>query len=788
MQRLNQYSLTTSLLVCGLALPTIAATNNSNTQASSEVINETAKINSTNTTKTKDTEVLRIWGKSLKADEPGYTSPESLLLPSDMQAINAVTTEDLVKYEPSLVIRRRFIGDANGTMGIRSANMFQTARSMVFADGVPLHYNLQTRWSGAPRWTMVSASEIAQVSVLYGPFSAQYGGNAMGGVINIETAIPQEREFNADISTFVQQAQAYDFDKDVSGYKGFVSFGDKIDNLSYYLSFNHLDNDAQPQTYKSASANPSSNSDTATGGSAGPDARNRDVYWYGDTGVVNSQTDNYKIKLGYDANNWQALLNVAYEDRSSENTGDTHLRDTNGNKLWSAKNAVINGTTFSFNSAGLNESRLLRESLSVGLRLKADITEKIALEANINQFDILKDETRSSALNPNDPAFTGNGKITDYDNSGWTTGDLAMTVSDIVIPRLNLITGVRHENYELNLDVFNTDDYLHGAKQDYSSSFGGKTELNAAFAQLNWSDNAHWDMTFGLRYEQFESSDGYYSNINPETNSLDLVQAPSVEYDKTSPKFTLGYYPSDKWLIRYSVAKAYRFPIVEELFRQYQAYNSINESNPNLAPEDGFHQNLMFNRELTAGYVRINLFYDQIKDAIESQSTTIVGGINDGTSLSTFVPLDKTETKGAEFILNQTDVLIDGFDLRFNITYTHARITKNQANPEWEGNVYPRMPKWRANILSTYALTEDWNISLNAQYASDVYSRLQNDDTIDNVYGAADSYLLFGLKSQYIINEHLKASIGIDNITNELTYVAHPWPRRTAYLNISYQM
>ncbi len=82
----------------------------------------------------------------------------------------------------------------------------------------------------------------------------------------------------------MQQAQAYDFDKDVSGYKGFVSFGDKIDNLSYYLSFNHLDNDAQPQTYKSASATPSSSSDTATGGSAGPDARNRDVYWYGDTG------------------------------------------------------------------------------------------------------------------------------------------------------------------------------------------------------------------------------------------------------------------------------------------------------------------------------------------------------------------------------------------------------------------------------------------------------------------------------------------------------------------------
>ena len=44
--------------------------------------------------------------------------------------------------------------------------MFQTSRSMVFADGVPLHYLLQSRWNGAPRWTMVSASEIAQVETL----------------------------------------------------------------------------------------------------------------------------------------------------------------------------------------------------------------------------------------------------------------------------------------------------------------------------------------------------------------------------------------------------------------------------------------------------------------------------------------------------------------------------------------------------------------------------------------------------------------------------------------------
>src|SRR5690625_7085142 len=71
-------------------------------------------------------EEVHVWGQARSSHEAGYTTPTSVLLPEDMHSINATTTEDLVKYEPSLVIRRRFIGDANGTMGMRGSNMFQT--------------------------------------------------------------------------------------------------------------------------------------------------------------------------------------------------------------------------------------------------------------------------------------------------------------------------------------------------------------------------------------------------------------------------------------------------------------------------------------------------------------------------------------------------------------------------------------------------------------------------------------------------------------------------------------
>ena len=118
-----------------LALPSLFCLSMMSAHAedgSVEVAVETAAVASL--------EEVKIWGKQLSSREAGYTNPTSVLTREDMTSINVATTEDLVKYEPSLVIRRRFIGDANGTLGIRGSNMFQTSRSMVFADGVPLHY------------------------------------------------------------------------------------------------------------------------------------------------------------------------------------------------------------------------------------------------------------------------------------------------------------------------------------------------------------------------------------------------------------------------------------------------------------------------------------------------------------------------------------------------------------------------------------------------------------------------------------------------------------------------
>ena len=85
------------------------------------------------------------------AKDSHYTSPSTRIKRAQIETQNAQTTEEVLKFQPSLQIRQRYVGDPNGVLGIRGADMFSTARNMVFADGLPIHNHLQGTFNGAPR-------------------------------------------------------------------------------------------------------------------------------------------------------------------------------------------------------------------------------------------------------------------------------------------------------------------------------------------------------------------------------------------------------------------------------------------------------------------------------------------------------------------------------------------------------------------------------------------------------------------------------------------------------------
>src|SRR3954470_13779651 len=54
------------------------------------------------------------------------------------RTVNAMNVEDTIKYLPSLIVRKRHIGDTQAPLATRTAGLGASARSLIYADGALL--------------------------------------------------------------------------------------------------------------------------------------------------------------------------------------------------------------------------------------------------------------------------------------------------------------------------------------------------------------------------------------------------------------------------------------------------------------------------------------------------------------------------------------------------------------------------------------------------------------------------------------------------------------------------
>ncbi|MEQ1659515.1 MAG: TonB-dependent receptor plug domain-containing protein, partial [Hylemonella sp.] len=126
------------------------------------------------------------------------------------ETVNATDSEDAIKYFPSLLVRKRYIGDYNhAVLSSRASGTGNSARSAVYADGILLSNYLGNGATYAPRWGLVTPEEIERVDVMYGPFSAAYPGNSVGAVVDYVTRMPTQFEGHAKASVFTQNFSMY---------------------------------------------------------------------------------------------------------------------------------------------------------------------------------------------------------------------------------------------------------------------------------------------------------------------------------------------------------------------------------------------------------------------------------------------------------------------------------------------------------------------------------------------------------------------------------------------------
>ena len=716
------------------------------------------------------------------------------------ERVNYTTSEDVIRYAPSLHMRKRYIGDQNAMMGIRGTNILQTAQNMVFGDGMPLHNPVNVSFNGVPRWSMMAPSEIGTAEVLYGPFSAQYGGGSMGGVVNLNSKMPEKFEAEMNATGMFQDMHRGGRNELLSGFRTFLSGGDRINKFSVYGFYNHLENDGQPMDpIDTAALTKAATGTKVTGGQLTEQPQAiaggfpTPAIIFGDNGTQHVVTDLFKLKMAYDlTEELQARFTIAYEERDNRNNEPLVLiKDAAGKPVYSstvsanATGGLVNqnGQQFRLPNNAFGANILQRQALNYGLSLKGKISDNWNIDTTASFYDPFKNLAVASTYAPQDPnrANTGQGLVTDT-QTWWATYD-GKLATDKFLGRddLSFMGGYQFVRGSNNIKVYDTNKYIQATKDSQRSDAGGQTQINSVFSQLDWRFLPDWSIMAGVRLDHWQSIGGH--NRVAATPKIQSEFA-DREATRISPKASLEFTP-DKWTFRYSFSKAYRFPVAEELFAASNTFLSQNIPDPSLGPENGYFHNFLTQYNIPRGYIQANFFYNLVNDEIISISNTF-GGQN----ISTFQSIGQTETIGTELIFNQNSLFGLPIDLMANGTFMNKQITKNPNNTALVGNEWARIPKLQTNASLTYHILPVWDSSVGVRYRSDIFQRFENNDyAAKNVFSGSDEYTFVDFKTSYQLPIHpkLKSTIsaGVDNILDQDRYENNPLSQRSYYVSMS---
>lgn len=760
----------------------------------------------------------------IKTDKPAVpanvpSSTESFTAKQIAESVNSVSSAGALMYLPSVHVRERFIGDVNGGLAMRMYGVNSSAQTIVYADGLLLSNFLTNSCCPGPRWGMVSQHSIDRVDVMYGPFSALYPGNSIGGVVLMTTHMPTKLEAHAQFDMFSQNFKLYGTDENFSGTHAAASVGNKIGDWSFWLSADRLDNHSHPTDFTPASAKTGAAAaagqyTVVTGAHFDSDIGNKPRVTTAAISADHTVKDDGTFKLAYD---FSPSVRATYTFNIWQNTSDknigSYLRDTAGNTIYGTSTTPgpyryvrINGKDYSVTAPSVSHAEA--EYKMHGLSLKSDSGGTWAWELAASYFNQDKDVTRASSGNFGTTQSTDAtaGTITFADGTGWQNLDLRGDWRPGGNKR-----SAHQVSFGFHTDTYTTksDQYRLGAGNWQTSSATtlntnsrGETSTQAIYVQDAWQISPDLKLVVGGREERWTASDG--SNY---------ANGKNVNYeDKTirafSPKASLSYQVSDDWSLRGSVGRGVRFPTVGELFKNVGItrvgggtptageiagfpvpYNVALTNNPNLKPETADSWEFSIEKFLANGLWRTSIFGEEKQDALVSQAD--ISTIS-GYSISSVQNVDKVRTYGIETSLQSRDMFINGLDITGSVGYIHARISKNIANPGLEGTELPLVPVWRASLLGVYHQSDALSYSLGWRYSGRQHSGLFNTSTQEypdpnpNVYGGRSTFSIFDAKVLYKVTKQWSASIGIDNIGNTKYFTLYPYAQRTFFARIKF--
>lgn len=668
----------------------------------------------------------------------------------------------LVLTEGVNALRSKGPSDNDFGLGLRGfAGRGGQSRTLILLDGQPVNNS----YIGNVNWAAFSVSELERVEVARGPFSSLYGGNAMGGVVNMITRPVEKRHLE------------------------FLGQMGNRDSLNYSVRasdryFGKLGLSVGYTRFQTGGYSPQETLRPASSGSAGTHV----------TGVVpwRTATGGNTFQVGERGRNWfnqqawRGRAEYAFTQRLFASFQVLRQERSDGYDAYTTGLRGPDGSPFDngaalFDDNGIQRRLTLTPANFIGTPTAASQTiyqgqvlANLTSKWNLRLAGGVMDSPGDWYVTPGSDASLSGGTgnwVNQANRSGYANAQASREGSGnhwVLGTETRLdqasIVGRTIPNYAIRANA-----------GDVTSRAGGEAVNQAAYVQYQRTVLEGFHVVAGGRWDYWRTYDG--------STQTGAGQTPTAFNDRSTNSFTgkiaAVYTLPGAFQVRGSVGNAFRNPSVYELYRDLSLGSALYLANPLVEPEKLLAYEVGLERGFTGGHrVEATYFVNRVRDLIYRTTDFAAdptGGIRRLTNAG------QSRTRGLEVAAQQR--ALPWLMLRQTYTYTDAVITENPSLPDTVGRRLPYVPKHTLTYLATAAKAR-WSATWTGRYTGAVFSSDTNTDVVTGVPGSYNPFFEMDISASYRVTRQLSFIANADNLLDRRYYLYFLTPGRTVFAGL----
>lgn len=649
-------------------------------------------------------------------------------------SVSLITDKDLDKMhinnldEAFVKIPGVYVGRLSGIGSTTSQTVMRgvnAANSVaVLVDGVQVNDS----YNGSVTWSAIPVDMVKRVEVLRGPASVLYGGNALAGVINIITKDEDKTSVNLKLSYGSNNTQNHSL---------YVA-GKASDKLDFNVNYEKKKTDGYitDPVLSSKAVFGAETTTTNTGAKRWIIGNKGKRQW-------DENTVGVGFKYHFDESKSLALDFTKNEYEYSYSAPTSYFGDD-----------IIKKAGTYFSTPG--------EKASNKYNMTYNDSEN-GWKAVVGYSDQYKQHDTSIS------------KATDSSKPN-TRFSFDLQKNQTISANNNAVFGLNYRKDEMDATVYKlADKFNSDSKLAVDSMASGTNKSFSAYVMDEHKFSDRWTATAGLRYDKW-STDGRI--LLP--NKTEAINYDESTYDNWSPSLSVMYKPEADSSVYLSWGKAFEAPSLYRMYSSSYSSNVYNIANPNLKPQKAETFELGYKKDLNnKSAIGVSVYDTKYKGLLYKNSLGVVDGMN----ATCYQNAGEAEAKGFELELNHN--FDDKWSAFLNYTYQNPVIKKALKATEKDKYV-TAIPKevFRAGV--TYS-DDKWSGMLTGEYISKRFSRTDNSDTVNGVYGSYDPYFIMNMDISYSFNKNYTLTASVNNILDRDFFNYYYQPGRTYSVELNYR-